>query len=49
LLRQRFVVSGALSENGEELPRFGAQLVAVLMADGSELTALSLNFTAVHD
>lgn len=49
LLRQRFVVSGALSETGEEMPRFAAQLVAVLMSDGPEMTALSLNFTAVHD
>jgi hypothetical protein len=49
LLRQRFVVSGALSETGAELPRFGAQLVAVLMADGPDMAALSLNFSAVHD
>lgn len=34
LLRQRFVVTGAIEESGAEMPRFGAMLVAVLHSDG---------------
>lgn len=45
LLRQRFVVSGAISETGEELPRFGAMLVAVLQSDGLNWRAITLSFT----
>ena len=43
LLRQRFVVTGAVDESGAELPRFGAMLVAVLLGD----RAVSLTFTAL--
>ena len=43
LLRQRFVVTGAVDAEGAELPRFGAMLVAVLV-DG---LAISLTFTAL--
>lgn len=45
LLRQRFVVTGALDEQGGELPRFGAMLVAVLKSDGLNWRAISLTFT----
>ena len=45
LLRQRLVVTGALEETGEEMPRFGAMLVAVLQSDGLNWRALSLTFT----
>lgn len=47
LLRQRFVVSGALASAEAELPRFGAILIAVLHHDSSGCTALSLSFTAL--
>lgn len=47
LLRQRFVVTGALAGPGEELPRFGAMLVAVLRHSRTECTALNLSFTAL--
>lgn len=45
LLRQRFVVTGAIEETGGEMPRFGAMLVAVLKGDGINWRALSLTFT----
>ena len=45
LLRQRFVVTGAIEESGAEMPRFGAMLVAVLKGDGINWRALSLTFT----
>lgn len=45
LLRQRFVVTGALEETGAEMPRFGAMLVAVLRSDGLNWRAVSLSFT----
>lgn len=45
LLRQRFVVTGAIEETGAEMPRFGAMLVAVLKGDGVNWRALSLTFT----
>lgn len=45
LLRQRFVVTGALEETGAEMARFGAMLVAVLHSDGLNWRALSLTFT----
>lgn len=45
LLRQRFVVTGALEETGEEMPRFGAMLVAVLQSDGLNWRAVSMTFT----
>ncbi len=47
LLRQRFVITGALTGTGEELPRFGAMLVAVLQAENETCEALSLTFTAL--
>ena len=43
LVRQRYVVTGAVDEAGSELPRFGAVLVAVL----EEGLAISLTFTAL--
>ncbi len=43
LLRQRFVVTGAVDAAGAELPRFGAMLVVVLV-DG---VAVSLTFSAL--
>lgn len=43
LVRQRYVVTGAIDETGAELPRFAAMLVAVL-ANG---VAISLTFTAL--
>lgn len=45
LLRQRFVVTGAIEETGAEMPRFGAMLVAVLQSDGLNWRAVSLTFT----
>ena len=45
LLRQRFVVTGAIEETGAEIPRFGAMLVALLQADGLNWHAVSLTFT----
>lgn len=45
LLRQRFVVTGAVEETGAEMARFGAMLVAVLQSDGLNWRAVSLTFT----
>lgn len=45
LLRQRFVVTGALEDTGAEMPRFAAMLVAVLHSDGLNWRAISLTFT----
>lgn len=45
LLRQRFVVTGAVEESGAEMARFGAMLVAVLRSDGINWRAVSLTFT----
>lgn len=47
LLRQRYVVTGAIEETGEEMPRFGAMLIAVLQADGLNWRAISLTFTVL--
>lgn len=47
LLRQRFVVSGAVAEDGSDLPRIAAMLVAVLTQRGAGCEAISLTFTAV--
>lgn len=47
LLRQRFVVTGAIEETGAELPRFGAMLVAVLQSDSLNWRAVSLTFTVL--
>lgn len=45
LLRQRFVVAGAIEESGQDMPRFGAMLVALLHSDGVNWRAVSLTFT----
>lgn len=47
LLRQRFVVSGAMTEDGADLPRIAAMLVAVLAQRGAACHAISLTFTAI--
>jgi ketosteroid isomerase-like protein len=47
LLRQRFVVTGAIDETGAEMPRFGAMLVAVLQSDGLNWRAASLTITLI--
>ena len=47
LLRQRFVVTGALDANGAEMPRFGAVLIAVLAAEAAQWRALQLSFVAL--
>lgn len=47
LLRQRFVVTGAVEENGTEMPHFGAMLVALLQSDGLNWRAVSLTFTLI--
>ncbi len=47
LLRQRFVVTGALGDDGAELPRFGAVLIAVLVAEAAQWRALQLSFVAL--
>lgn len=46
VLTQRFVVSGALDDRGRELPRFGAQLTAVLIARSEGWRAVNLIFSA---
>lgn len=43
LVRQRFVITGAVDEAGTEIPRIGAVLVAVLGRDGVE----NLTFSAL--
>lgn len=43
LVRQRFVITGAVDETGAEIPRIGAILVAVLGRDGVE----NLTFSAL--
>lgn len=45
ILTQRFVVSGAQDEAGQEVPRFGALLTAVISAH-VEWRAVSLTFSA---
>jgi hypothetical protein len=44
---QRFVVIGARDETGQELPRFGAILTAVLLARAEGWRAVSLSFSAL--
>ena len=46
LLRQRYMVSGAIDETGAELPRFAAMLIVVLERQDSDWLAQSLSFTA---
>ena len=43
LVRQRFVITGAVDDAGTEIPRIGAVLVAVLGRDGVE----NLTFSAL--
>lgn len=43
LVRQRFVITGASDESGNDIPRIGAVLVAVLGRDGVE----NLTFSAL--
>jgi len=45
LLRQRFVVTGAIEESGAEMPRFGAMLVALLGREALNWRAISLTFS----
>lgn len=47
LIHQRYVVTGARDEQGSDLPRFAAMLVAVLQALEGDFRALSLTFVAV--
>ncbi len=44
---QRFVVIGARDEAGQELPRFGAVLTAVLLARAEGWRAVSVCFSAL--
>jgi hypothetical protein len=45
-VHQRYVVIGAQSPEGHELPRFGAVLTAVLLARADGWRAVSLTFSA---
>jgi hypothetical protein len=47
LLRQRFTISGALTETGTEIPRFPAMLIAVLERADMQWQVQSLTFTAL--
>jgi uncharacterized protein (TIGR02246 family) len=47
LVTQRYVVTGAVDENGADLPRFAALLVAVLHNNNGAWQAISLTFNAV--
>jgi uncharacterized protein (TIGR02246 family) len=47
LLRQRYTISGAQTETGEELPRFAAMLVAVLENSAAGWQVQSMTFTAL--
>jgi ketosteroid isomerase-like protein len=46
VVSQRFVVSGARDEARSELPRIGALLTAVLVADAGSWRAVNLTFSA---
>ena len=46
IVTQKFVVSGARDEAKTELPRFGALLTAVLVADAEGWRAVNLIFSA---
>lgn len=48
VLTQRYVVSGARDAEGQEMPRFGAQLTAVLIARTDGWRAVSLTFSATE-
>ena len=45
ILHQRYVVIGAQDQQGQELPRFGAVLTAVLLARADGWRAVSLTFS----
>ena len=45
VLTQRFVVSGARDEAGQDMPRFGAVLTAVIVARVDGWRAVSLTFS----
>lgn len=47
VLHQRYVVIGARDAAGQELPRFGALLTAVLLARADGWRAVSLSFSAL--
>jgi ketosteroid isomerase-like protein len=47
LLRQRYMISGALDEAGTELPRFAAMLVAVMERADEGWLVQSMTFTAL--
>ncbi|MGV8985288.1 MAG: DUF4440 domain-containing protein [Cypionkella sp.] len=46
ILTQRFVVSGARDQAGQEVARFGALLSAVLVVEAEDWRAVSLTFSA---
>ncbi len=48
VLMQRFVVSGARDEAGQEVARFGATLTAVLVAQPAGWRAVSLIVSVTH-
>lgn len=48
VLTQRYVVSGARDADGQEMPRFGALLSAVLIARTDGWRAVSLTFSATE-
>lgn len=47
VLTQRFVVSGARDERGQDMPRFGSVVSAVLVAGAEGWRAASLTFSAL--
>ncbi len=47
VLHQRFVLSGLIDEQGNDLGRIGALLFAVLVAKPDGWRAVSLQFTAI--
>lgn len=49
VLHQRFVLSGLIGDQGQDMGRIGALMVAVLIAQDAGWQALSLQFSAVSD
>ena len=49
VVSQRYVVSGALQESGQELPRFPALLLATIIARPEGWAAVSMSFSALSD
>ena len=47
IVHQRYVVIGARDHEGQEVPRFGAVLTAVLLARSDGWRAVSLGFSAL--